>query len=174
MGKVILYLAMSLDGYIADAKGNYAFLEHYSDPEVYNYQAFLDNVGTVIMGRKSFDQLKDLKETWEFDGFKTYVYSRHYHEATENIIFTNEEPKDLIQRIRNESDKDIWLFGGSEIIDLFVKSHAVDEYWLYYVAEVLASGIPLFKTPVLDEMVVHSVKQYGNIVEIKLKPKKQL
>lgn len=172
MGKVILYLAMSLDGYIADSKGHYDFLNHYSDMDSYDYQGFLSKVGTIIMGRKSFDLVKQQKTTWEFDGFRTYVYSRHEHKGSENIHFTNMRPGDLIKKIKSESDKDIWLFGGSEIIDLFVKDHAVEEYWLYYVAEVLSSGIPLFRTPILDEMEVKGVRQFGNIVEIRLAPKK--
>lgn len=173
MGKVILYLGLSLDGYIADKDGGYAFLNNYSDPSVYDYEAFLSRLGTIIMGRVSFDLTRKASPTWEFDGFKTYVYSRGDHQSTEKIAFTSLSPTELVKQIRSESDKDIWLFGGSEIIDLFVKENAIDEYWLYYVPEVLGSGIPLFKTSVLDRLSIHSIKQYDNIVEMKLVPKKE-
>lgn len=171
MGKVILYLALSLDGYIADKQGNYDFLQGYDNPELYDYQAFLNQLGTIVMGRKSYDLVKQSSSTWEFDGFQTYVYSRGNHEGTHNITFTSMSPKDLVHKIKQDSEKDIWLFGGSEIIDLFVKDDAIDEYWLYYVAEVLGDGIPLFKSPILKHLKVKSIKQFENMVEVKLIPK---
>ena len=171
MGKVILYLAMSLDGYIADRQGNYDFLHGYDDPESYDFQGFLNRLGTIIMGRKSYDLVKQQSSTWEYDNFQTYVYSKTLNQHTNNITFTTKKPSELIKEINVQSDKDIWLFGGSEIIDLFVKDRAIDEYWIYYVAEVLGSGIPLFKTPILHELDVKSIQQFGNIVEMKLIPK---
>ncbi len=171
MGKVILYLAMSLDGYIADHQGNYDFLHGYDDPESYDFKGFLNRLGTIIMGRKSFDLVKAQSSTWEYNNFQTYVYSRTLNEDTENITFTTKRPSELVQMIKAQNNQDIWLFGGSEIIDLFVKDRAIDEYWIYYVAEVLGGGIPLFKTPILNGLDVISIKQFGNIVEMKLKPK---
>jgi dihydrofolate reductase len=174
MGKVILYLAVSLDGYIADEKGGYDFLQNYSNMESLDFQGFMNRIGTIVMGRKSYEQARQNNQKWEYEAFQTYVYSRHppKEEVPHPVQFTDMKPRDLCKKLKAESEKDIWLFGGSEIIDLFIQDQAVDEYWIYYVAEVLSKGIPLFKTPMLDALQVAGVRQFENVVEIRFTPKK--
>jgi len=56
--KVILYIAMSLDGYIARKDGDIGWLSMVDAPgEDYGYAAFIKDVGTVIMGRKTYEKV---------------------------------------------------------------------------------------------------------------------
>lgn len=172
MGKLILYIAVSLDGYIADQEGKYAFLNDYSDPSVFDFDRFIQQIGTLIMGRKTYQQMLDTGEPWNYPNHLSYVYTTEIQPNHDNIRFTNLEPEKLLNQITSASDKDIWLFGGSQIIKMFLDKDLIDEYWIYYVPEILGDGIPLFQNSILGKLKVISTKQFDNIVEMKLASKR--
>lgn len=169
MNKVILYIALTLDGYIADVDHKYNFLNKYGDIETYDFKSFIDSVDTIIMGRKSYDILR--KDKWLYKDKTTYVYTRNFYVKRKYIKFTTMDPNKLINKIKENSTGNIWLFGGSEIFELFKINDLIDEYRLYYVPEVLSSGIPLFQTELLNKLKITSVKQIGNLFEVVLIPK---
>jgi len=172
MGKVVLYLALTLDGYIADLNEGYAFLEPYGDPDVYDFDKFMARIGGIIMGRVSYQQIMSQTDVWPYKDYITYVYTRNKTLNDPNVTFTQEDPRLVIQEIKAKTNKDIWLFGGGEVIDQFIKLNLVDEYILNYVPEVLSEGIPLFRREILKKLEIVSHKTYGQILEVILKPKK--
>lgn len=150
MRKVVLYIAMSLDGYIAEEDGSVAFLDEVaSDSQQEDYNTFYNTIDTVIMGNSTYTQIVNelSPNEWFYKGKECYVYSKTTSGVTENVKYTNLDPKKLIEQIRAEKDgKDIWIIGGSEIVELFIKDNLIDDYFVYVLPTILGRGIPLFKT----------------------------
>lgn len=144
--KVILYIAMSLDGYIARENGDIDWLNgDGSDPDAdFGYDKFYEGIDTVIMGKKTYDQILTFGE-YPYKDTKGYVFTSKDADPDEYIIFTNENVIDMVKKLKNESGKDIWLIGGAGIIDCFMKEDLVDEYVIAVIPTILGSGIPLFK-----------------------------
>lgn len=145
---VILYIASSLDGYIAKKDSSVDFLEgDRSEPGADNgYASFFKSIDTVIMGRRTYEQIvTELSpETWPYPGVKGYVASSKYSGATGDIKFVNGNFSPFINSLKSQEGKDIWLVGGSQLIDTFIKEDLIDMYIITIIPTILGSGIPLF------------------------------
>jgi dihydrofolate reductase len=77
MPLTILYIATSIDGFIARPDGNLDWLTSTPMPESgdYGYTALLESTDTIIMGRKTYDELIGFGGEWPYSGFNTYVVS---------------------------------------------------------------------------------------------------
>src|SRR5690606_41317106 len=96
------------------------------------------------------------------------VYTRNKTLNDPNVTFTQEDPRLVIQEIKAKTNKDIWLFGGGEVIDQFIKLNLVYEYILNYVPEVLSEGIPLFRREILKKLEIDSHKIFVQIIVVNL------
>ncbi|MGB4676079.1 MAG: hypothetical protein WBH90_05075 [Aggregatilineales bacterium] len=82
MGKVILYIATSLDGYIARADGAIDWLNKYEGGgEDYGYAEFIKNVGSVIVGGKTYRQVLGFDDGWSMPRVETVVITRQELDA---------------------------------------------------------------------------------------------
>ncbi len=143
--KIILNLAMSLDGYIADEQGGFDWIKGDGDSRLntdnkWDYNKFLEDIDIVVMGKRCYDQgfLEDFKDK------TVYVATSSPLEDTENIHFIN---GDICHTILNEckkEGKDIFLFGGGVLIDAFLKADIIDEYIIGIIPTILGKGRPLF------------------------------
>ena len=103
MRKVVLYIAKSLDGYIADSNGGVTWLtgqdEENTDPG--SYPEFIKTVDTVILGYRTYHQvITELSpDSWVYSGMKSYVISSKNIESTDEFIFTNENLANLISNL---------------------------------------------------------------------------
>jgi dihydrofolate reductase len=114
MCKVIAWLGISLDGYIARPDGSVDFL---FIPKDYSMAPLFAAVDTAIMGRKTYEHAQRMGGGSFGPDMKTYVLSRSQPpEERDGVVLTDCTPDDLIARIRNEPGKDIWLMGGGEIL----------------------------------------------------------
>ncbi|KRL56015.1 hypothetical protein FC70_GL000601 [Paucilactobacillus oligofermentans DSM 15707 = LMG 22743] len=109
--KVILYIATSLDGYIADKNGNIDWLTAYGDQDVVSednsYQTLLTRVDTVIMGRTTYDQvinefMVENNDAYYYENMSNYVFTNRPAEARENVVFTNESVVDCARQLKVE------------------------------------------------------------------------
>lgn len=143
---VILYIAMSLDGYIARKNGDVDWLEgDDSEPNAdFGYDKFYGSIDTVIMGRKTYEQILTFGE-YPYKGTKGYVYTSEKRDNNEDVEFIDENAAALIAKLRKEDGKDIWLIGGAGVIDEFIKKDLIDEYFITVIPCVLGEGISLFK-----------------------------
>ena len=143
MRKVILGLGISLDGYIARPDGAVDFLFM---PKDYSMADFFASIDTAIMGRKTYDVSKAMGGGGGFGGnIKSYVMSRTLPAGErEGLTFTREKPSALVEKIRKQSGKNIWLMGGGELGRDFLKDDLVDALYLGVVLVLLGEGIPLF------------------------------
>lgn len=153
MGNVILYIAISLDGFIARRDGDIAWLTAYDNPgEDYGYATFYARVGAVILGGRTYRQVLDLG-SWPYPGMPTYVATRGplLDPPDPNIRAFDGEMSDLVAQIRQTTERDIWLVGGGQLVTAFANQHLIDEYIITLVPLLLGDGIPLFHDVQVEE-----------------------
>lgn len=143
--KVMLYIAMSIDGYIAKEDGDIGWLSIVdSPPEDYGYEDFVKNIDTVIMGRKAYEKVLSFGIEFPHKGRKCYVLSRTKTGSDENVeYFTNIEG--LISDLQSRSGKDIFVDGGAEIVNELLRFEMIDEVIISVIPILLGNGIRLFK-----------------------------
>ena len=144
--KVILYIAMSIDGFIARKNGDVDWLEGDGSDEKADmgYEDFYEDIDTVIMGRTTYEQILTFGE-YPYKGSKGYVYTSKDTDNNEDVVFTKDKPEELIDRLKKNDGKNIWVVGGSLIIDEFIKKNLIDEYVISIIPTILGDGIPLFR-----------------------------
>lgn len=143
--KVILFIAMSLDGYIAKEVGDISFLSIVERPnENYLYFDFLKTVDTVIVGRKTYDKVKSFGIEFPHKGRKCYVISRTETGKNEDVEFFNGEISELIAKIKKKKGKNIFVDGGAEIVNLLLKQNLIEKIVVSIIPTILGSGIKLF------------------------------
>jgi dihydrofolate reductase len=141
MPKVVLFIATSLDGYIASPDGTVDWLFHDAD---YGYTEFMASVDAVVMGRKTWEQAKTFEDV-PFAGKKVIVFSRSQSDASEDRIrIVQGDPSTTIAEIQSSVQKDIWLVGGGDLIQQLIASNLIDEFRLFVHPIILGQGIPLF------------------------------
>ncbi len=144
--KIILNLAMSLDGFICDSSGGFDWI--YGDgnrsldtKEQWSYENFVRDVDTVVMGHSCFEQ----KFHEAFEDKKVYVATPNHKEDYGNIHFIHDDITKPILEEMKQDGKNIFLFGGGITIDPFIKANLVDEYIIGNIPILLGKGRPLFQ-----------------------------
>lgn len=177
MRKVILFIAMSLDGYIADKNGNVDWLVG-QDPrqdDLDTYTSFIESVDTVIMGYKTYDQIVSVlsPDVWVYEDLKSYVFTHKSIPSTHHIHFINDDVCQFVKELRKEEGKDIWICGGANIIQQLLQNDMIDEYIITIIPTILGKGISLFST-LQDEMKleVKDVQERNGIVQINYQRKR--
>lgn len=143
MRKVILGLAVSLDGFIEGPNGEYDWC--FVDQD-YGMSDFFKRIDAIFMGRKSYDQAKKMGGQNPYKGIVTYVFSNSLKEINdkETRLVTG-DIKSKVNAIKKEKGKDIWLFGGAELTTTFINEELVDELWLAVHPILLGGGKLLFQ-----------------------------
>lgn len=150
--KVILDLAVTLDGFIEGENGEVDWC--IMDSEM-GFTNFLNQIDTILYGRKSYDlwgqytpTIEDTdaeKEMWGFVHSKEkYVFSKTQKGTDNKAVFINEVSPEEVNNIKNKPGKDIWLYGGASLITTFIDLGLVDEFRLSVHPVVLGEGKPLF------------------------------
>ena len=148
MRKVRLFIAMSLDGYIADSKGSVDWLDGQGDGEtIDSYSEFVKDIDTVLMGWNTYHQIvTELSPNeWVYGNFTTYVITHNEHSSTENIRFVNTNPANLVKELREEAGKDIWICGGASLAHQLMNADLIDGYYITVIPTLLGSGVRLFE-----------------------------
>jgi dihydrofolate reductase len=142
-----VYIAMSLDGYIATADGSVEWLEPFFDEE-YGYEAFIRDISCAVMGRITYEQVLDFGE-WPYPDHDVYVLSRSPIEGLPERTFAwPGGPGDLVRHLRDgDRAGDCWLIGGGLTIREFERLGVIDEYQVFVMPTLLGDGIPLFPAP---------------------------
>ena len=137
--KVRLFIASSLDGYIAREDGSVDWL--FSDAD-YGYSEFYGSIDTLVMGRKTYEKSLEFEEH-PFRGKKVYVFSRSVKKK-KGVEFVSDVIS-FMKRLVRSKGKNIWLVGGSEIVSVFLNEGLIDETIVSIHPVILGEGIPLFK-----------------------------
>jgi len=152
MRKVILDLAVTLDGFIEGSNGEIDWCIMDDDMD---FDGFLTTVDTIFYGRVSYDSWgnfqpdKNSSETelnlWKnVHSKKKYVFSNH-DRKDDKATFISSDITEKVAKIKGEAGKDIWLYGGASLIKTFIQSDLVDIYRIAVHPIALGSGKPLFE-----------------------------
>jgi dihydrofolate reductase len=136
MRKVILSVAVSLDGMIEGPNGEYDWCPPPSKKEMND---FLDKIDAIFLGRKSFELIGRSM----FPKKEHYVFSTTIKKATDFQLIGSDAKQKVID-LKKQPGKDIWLFGGAKLVTFFFNEKLVDEMWIAIVPIVLGKGKPLF------------------------------
>ena len=142
--KLVLYVAASIDGYIADAAGGLDWLHVFNGN--YGYNDFIASVDTVLMGRKTYDAVLAMGVPDPYPSLTTYVFTRskQRYTSTPRLQFVDDDPVAKVRTLRAGQGKDIFLVGGGELLKVFIEQNMIDRYIVFTVPVLLGSGIPLF------------------------------
>lgn len=140
-----LYIAVSVDGYIATPDGGVEWLEPYHHLDT-GIQDFMDKICTIVMGRNTYDQALRLGD-WPYAGKRIVVLtSRPLNPTTGHEVETwSGDPRPLMDSLREQSDGDIWLLGGARIARQWLDLNLVDRLELYVIPVLLGDGVRLFQ-----------------------------
>jgi len=147
MNKIILYIATSLDGFIADINGGVDWFPHPKDDaelEAVGYKNLMSRIDTILMGSRSYEQILGFGD-WGWPDKQTYVFtSKQLENDKPYISITHDSPLEFMTSLKDrKSDKDIWLLGGAELAKSFSQEGLIDEIILTIVPQTLGAGIPL-------------------------------
>jgi dihydrofolate reductase len=143
--KIIVYIAISADGYIARPDDNLDWLQRPHPPGKYGMPAFFRSIDTIIWGRKTYEVSLGLGGPGLFGpNVKHYVFSRRAPgPLTPRVQFVNEPVRALAKRLRARSGKNIWIMGGAQVIGAFLDEGEIDEFSIHVIPVFIGEGIPL-------------------------------
>jgi len=167
--KVFLYIATSLDGYIATKNENLDFLSLVEqEGEDYGYADFIKTVDTVIVGRKSYDKVLSMGFDFPHADKKSYIITRTPKPPIGNIQFYTENLEALILKLKEKDGQNIFVDGGAEIVNLMMKDNLIDVFCVSIIPVLLGDGIRLFQDnrPELQLKFVRSETFKSGLVQI--------
>jgi len=167
--KIVAYLAVSADGYIARPDGDVEWLNRRPSTIDYGFTKFYASVDTVLLGRGTFDwAVRYMKKHPGAPVFDTrithYVFTRKPpRRGIPGVEFTSESPKVWARRLRAQSGKKVWMMGGGQLIASFLDAGAIDEFDLHVIPVLIGEGIPLIAPRHRDiELRLLATKKYAD------------
>lgn len=139
-----IYIAVSLDGYVATADGGVAWLDDFQS-EDFGYDEFVSAIGTIVMGRSTFNQVLGFGD-WPYAGKHSIVVTSQ--PPSQLPLDTESHSGDIASLIGKLSDLDgggVWVMGGATLIRAFLEHGAIDMMELFMMPRLLGSGVRLFE-----------------------------
>jgi dihydrofolate reductase len=142
-----VYIATSIDGYIATADGGIEWLHELPNPNNsdYGYSEFIANIDAMVMGRHTFEKVQTFGE-WPYE-VKVFVLSSGLtqvpHELRGKIEFLSGSPAEVISKLNSQGFNNLYIDGGV-VVQSFLAEDLIDELIVTRIPIVLGSGIPLF------------------------------
>lgn len=156
MSKIVLSLAMSLDGYISDVDGGFEWIVGHGGKQKdfgkeFDFDEFLDSVDTIVMGSKAYEDCV-LTGMNDFLDKKILVATTRNLESRSNVEFISGNITEAILKIQNGEEKDIFIFGGAGVSAPFINENIIDKYIIGLIPCILGNGRPLFNqiSPKID------------------------
>ncbi len=166
--KVSVYIATSVDGYIATENDSLDWLFKTEPKGDAGYEEFIECVDTMIMGRRTFDWVMEQENGVNpYEGKASYVYTTQSKENTADVTFTKEDPSSLISRLNEQDGGTIWLIGGGVLVHEFLEKNLIDEFIISLAPTLIGKGIPLFQESEMEhELELTDVRQYGQFAQL--------
>jgi len=139
-----VFIAASLDGFIARPDGGLDWLEAVQSPtEDYGYLTFFDSVDALLLGSGTYDTVRAFSE-WPYGDKPCYVATSQEWRPVRQEVFVRGNPVELARQLRDRGHSRVYLDGG-RLIRSFLTTGLVDELTLSVVPVLLGAGIPLFR-----------------------------
>jgi dihydrofolate reductase len=168
MAKIILYIAVSLNGKIARADGAVDWLETINNPENsdYGYSSFINSIGTTVQGNNTYKQVLSWDIPFPYPNTKNYVITSDTTKGSdENVTFLHTNIEEELIRLKAQSEKDIWLIGGAGVNALLLDLRLLDEMMIFHIPVIIQNGINLFNDTKkdIDAELIHSEVYYNGV-----------
>jgi dihydrofolate reductase len=164
MRKVCLFIATSIDGFIAKPNDDLSFLKLVEkEGEDYGYAVFTSTIDTIILGRKTYDYVEKHIGTAHYDNGDrdVYIITRTSRPQVGRTIFYSDDVKNLIEELKSKPGKNIYCDGGAELIHALLQHDLIDEMTISIVPIVLGEGVRLFKDGGTEKLfILNSVKHF--------------
>jgi dihydrofolate reductase len=166
--KCSVFIALSLDGFIARKDGNIDWLTdtgHGNSNEDYGYRDFIDSVDTLVMGRNTYELALTFKE-WPYTGKRVVVLSSGHPQIPDSLSGSVEImsglPADIVERLSGGGACHVYVDGG-KAIQGFLEAGLIQEMTLTRIPVLIGDGIPLFGKLVRDIRFQHvETRAYQN------------
>ena len=162
--RTILYIAMSLDGYIAKPNDDLGFLSMVeAEGEDYGYTDFVQSVDTVILGRRTYDWIMAQVPVFPHADLKTYVITRTAMPGMGLTEFYTGDIKTLIGALKRQEGKNIFIDGGAMVVNLMLSDGLIDELIISIIPILVGDGIRLFSGNNPEQpLVLKDVKKFDS------------
>ncbi len=166
--KLFLYIAASLDGYIATEDDSLEWLFKTEGEGDNGYSDFYNTVDTILIGRRTYDWIiEEEKGNFPYKDKECYVFSNSQTGKNENVEFINKDVVEFTNELKRRNGENIWLVGGGNLLHSFIKERLVDEFIVTVAPTLIGSGIPLFnKTDFELELRLKSIRQFNQFAEL--------
>lgn len=166
--KLILYIATSLDGYIATEDDSLEWLFKTEGEGDNGYSEFYKTVDTILIGRRTYDWVIDKeKEEFPYKNKKCYVFSKSISGKNENVEFINCDIVEFTNKLKEETGGNIWIVGGGNLLHFFIKERLVDEFIITIAPTLIGGGIPLFKEFDFEfELKLKDIRRFNQFAEL--------
>jgi dihydrofolate reductase len=143
MRKLILQVAVSLDGFIEGPNGE---IDWCLTDQNYGLKDFFKQIDTLFIGRKTYELMLRMADSAPagFPKFKEYIFSTTLDKVKDDAVLIKKDVQSEVEKIKNGQGKDIWLFGGGNLTTSLMNLGLVDEIWLAMQPVILSGGKPLF------------------------------
>ena len=148
MRPVTLFIAVSLDGCLADQEGGVDWLAG-QDPAVQDLDTYPEVIregDTVIMGWNTYHQVTTqlAPGAWPYGGLTAYVVTHRAPPPAAGVTFTDADPCRLVRELRETPGRGIWICGGADIVQPLVAEDLINVYRLSVIPSLLGGGKRLF------------------------------
>ncbi|ASZ09230.1 dihydrofolate reductase [Mesoplasma chauliocola] len=152
MKKIILYIAQSIDGFIAEEDGKIDFLlntdidANAENKEDYSYSKLMKDIDTILMGRKTYSQISEelSPNDWPYNEKETIILTSKTIQNKKDIKFLNTDAIKLVNDLKIKKGKGIWILGGASVVNPLIENNLIDEYRITTIPIILGKGIYLF------------------------------
>ena len=166
--KASVFIATSLDGFIARANGDLDWLigaESASPEQDYGYQDFMDSVDTIVLGRNTFE-LALTFDTWPYSGKKVVALSSRTPAVPPHLVEIVEwlslPPQHLVERLAAQGAAHLYVDGG-KTIQGFLNAGLIEELTITRIPVLIGTGVPLFGPLDRDIKLAHvGTRQFEN------------
>lgn len=159
-----VFIAQSLDGYIADKDNGLDWLQSVPNPEEIDmgYNKFTDRIDAILMGRNTYETVCSFDLPWPYTKH-VFVLSNTLRdvppELRDKVDFINGDLHNILSSLKLQGFENIYIDGG-KTINSFLKEDLIDEMIITTMPILLGSGIPLFQElsqPLMFEKVTSEV-----------------
>jgi len=159
MRKLILIVHISLDGFVAGIKGELDDFDASEENLRFVYE-LTDEADAALLGRKSYEMMNSFWPTakdrenatqgeiaycnWYNSATKIIISKTTAEVSSSNTIVISKNIADEIIKMKEETGKNILIFGSPSISQLCMQLDLIDSYWIFVNPVIFGKGIPLF------------------------------